>query len=74
MVAGDEFKESLCVCVCVCTVCASACVAEVDERKQSSGMFRQCEPSRQQAQEPSRQRPAMSVAVSSVVYSIRLGA
>ena len=53
--------------MCVCTVCASACVAEVDERKQSSGMFRQCEPSRQQAQEPSRQRPAMSVAVSCVL-------
>ena len=38
-------------------VCVRA--AEVVERQLSTGMLRQCQPARQQAEKPARQRPAV---------------
>ena len=44
-------------------------VTAAAERWLSSRMFRQCQPANQQAEEPSRQRPAMSVCHVSLVFS-----
>jgi len=60
------------VCVCVCvrvSVCVSVRVTAVAERKFSSRVLCQCQPSHQQAEKPSRQRPAMSVTIFVLIMS-----